>query len=408
MMNKAGICCDSSSASRVSRAPLYRSAACGEEKPSFESMMERFLLEKTVSLECATEIVQQAALVFRTENNTLSINEDVVIVGDIQGQYYDLVKIFASCGSPRSKRYLFLGNYIGNGGFNLECVLLLFAAKVAYPQLVYLLRGSNESKLMADVLHLGDECQYKYTKNLFSLLLSAFNCLPLAAVVFNKYFCVHSGLSPDVSHINDIALIHRFRHLPTRGAMCDLVWSEPDWDTDNLLHNNIEESSGEKYVPRLGAFETRPLFIKNKQRGFSYVFNFACAKRFVSANNLLCIIRSHEVQDLGFKLYRPHPNHLFPCLISVFSAPNYCSNFGNKGAVLVLSKESMDFKQFDPSPHPCVLPGRNAFSWSLPFLESNLMSIFLTLLSRPDSDMTADDSSEKDSTSSDRVVMPQS
>lgn len=372
----------------------------GGEKTSLETVMKQFLCEEPLSLEYATEVVQQAALVLRTEPNTLSINDSVVIVGDVQGQYYDLVKILASCGSPQTTRYLFLGNYIGNGGFNLECVILLFAAKVAYPQSVYLLRGSNESKLMADVLHLGDECQQKYSKALFPLLLSAFNCLPLAAVVLNKYFCVHSGLSPDVSHINDIALIHRFRHIPTRGAMCDLVWSEPDWDTDNLLYNNVEESSGETYVPRLGSFETRPLFIKNKQRGFSYVFNFACAKRFVSANNLLCIVRSHEVQELGFKLYRPHPNHLFPCLVSVFSAPNYCSSFGNKGAVLVLSKETMDFKQFESSPHPCVLPGRNAFSWSLPFLESNLMSIFLTLLSRPDSDLSTDDSSERGSASS--------
>lgn len=378
-------------------APPTNGVSFGENKVSFEAVMREFLLEKQLSVECAADIVQQAALVLRTELNTLAINDDVIIVGDIQGQYYDLVKILATCGSPQSTRYLFLGNYTGNGGFNLECVLLLLAAKAAYPKFVYLLRGSNESKLMADVLRLGEECQQKYAKSLFTQLLSAFNCLPLAAVVMKKYFCVHSGLSPDVSHINDIALIHRFRHIPTRGAMCDLVWSEPDWDTDNMLYNNLDEASGETYVPRVGSFETRPLFIKNKQRGFSYVFNFACAKRFVSANNLLCIIRSHEVQDLGFKLYRPHPNHLFPCLVSIFSAPNYCSNFGNKGAVLMLTKGVLDFKQFEPAPHPCVFPGMNAFSWSLPFLESNLMSIFLTLLSRPDSDLSPDDSSEKDS-----------
>lgn len=375
--------------------------AFGEGKLSFETIMKEFLLEKCISVECAADIVQQAALVLRTEPNTLAINDDVIIVGDIQGQYYDLVKILAACGSPRSTKYLFLGNYTGNGGFNLECILLLLAAKVVYPKSVHLLRGSNESKLMADVLRLSEECQRKYAKSLFTQLLSAFNCLPLAAVVQNKYFCVHSGLSPDVSHVNDIALIHRFRHIPTRGAMCDLTWSEPDWDTDNLLYNNLEESSGETYVPRVGSFETRPLFIKNKQRGFSYVFNFACAKRFVSANNLLCIVRSHEVQDLGFKLYRPHPNHLFPCLVSIFSAPNYCSSFGNKGAVLALSKGSLEFKQFESSPHPCVFPGMNAFSWSLPFLESNLMSIFLTLLSRPDSDVSPDDSSEKESSAAD-------
>ncbi|KPI87742.1 putative serine/threonine protein phosphatase 2B catalytic subunit A2 [Leptomonas seymouri] len=405
-MNQMEVTHNISLTNRMSGMPHDGIDPSGEEKLSLEDIMKRFLCEESLSLESATEIVQQAALVLRTEPNTLIINDSVVIVGDIQGQYYDLVKILAACGSPRTTKYLFLGNYIGNGGFNLECVLFLLAAKVAFPQFVYLIRGSNESKFMADVLHLGDECQQKYNKNLFTLLLSAFNCLPLAAVVLNKYFCVHSGLSPDVSHINDIALIHRFRHIPSRGAMCDLVWCEPDWDTDNLLYNNVEEASCRAYVPRVGSFETRPLFIKNKQRGFSYVFNFACAKRFVSANKLLCIIRSHEVQEMGFKLHRPHPNHLFPCLVSIFSAPNYCSSFGNKGAVLVLSKETMHFKQFELSPHPCVLPGLNAFSWSLPFLESNLMSIFLTLLSQPDSDLTADVGSEKSSNSSEAIETP--
>ncbi|KAG5490073.1 hypothetical protein JKF63_00192 [Porcisia hertigi] len=368
-----------------------------DKKIPLESIMLQFLRDEPLKLEDAMEIVQQAALVLRTEPNALSIDDTVVVVGDVQGQYYDLVRILAMCGSPGTTQYLFLGNYIGNGGFNLECILFLLAAKVAHPRSFFLIRGSNESKFMADVLQLGEECQLKYSSALLPHLLSAFNCLPLAALVRKKFFCVHSGLSPDVSHVDDIALIHRFRQIPTRGAMCDMVWSEPDWDTSNQLYNNVEESSGETYFPQVGLFETRPLFIRNKQRGLSYVFNFACAKRFVSANNLLCIIRAHEVQELGFKMYRPHPNHLFPCIISLFSAPNYCSSFGNKGAVLVVSKETLNFKQFEPSPHPCVLQGRNAFSWSLPFLESNLMSIFLTLLSGSDYDPTGADRSENGS-----------
>ncbi|CAM43972.1 putative serine/threonine protein phosphatase 2B catalytic subunit A2 [Leishmania braziliensis MHOM/BR/75/M2904] len=381
--------------------PVERSLSLKNDKVSLESIMLQFLCGEPLRLEHATEIAQQAALVLRTEPNVLSIGDTVVVVGDIQGQYYDLVEIFAACGSLGVTKYLFLGNYIGNGGFNLECLLFLLAAKVAHPQSLFLIRGSNESKFMADVLQLGKECQLKYSSALLPQLLSAFNCLPLAAIVRKKFFCVHSGLSPDVSHVDDIALIHRFRHIPTRGAMCDMVWSEPDWDTGNQLYNNAEESSGETYIPRLGLFETRALFIPNKQRGLSYVFNFACAKRFVSANNLLCIIRAHEVQELGFKLYRPHPNHLFPCIISIFSAPNYCSSFGNKGSVLVVSQETICFKQFEPSPHPCVLQGRNAFSWSLPFLESNLMSIFLTLLSGSDYDPMGVDSSGKGSSSGD-------
>ncbi|CAG9583723.1 putative serine/threonine protein phosphatase 2B catalytic subunit A2 [Leishmania major strain Friedlin] len=405
-MSQANMKCSAVGGRNLNGTPVERSTLLSDGKLSLESIMLQFLCGEQLRLEYAMEIVQQAALVLRTEPNTLSINDTVVVVGDVQGQYYDLVKILAACGSLDTTNYLFLGNYIGNGGFNLECILFLLAAKVAHPQSILLIRGSNESKFMADVLQLGKECQLKYSSTLLTQILSVFNCLPLAAIIRKKFFCVHSGLSPDVSHVDDIALIHRFRHIPTRGAMCDMVWSEPDWDTNNQLYNNVEEPSGETYVPRLGLFETRPLFITNKQRGLSYVFNFACAKRFVSANNLLCIIRAHEVHELGFKLYRPHPNHLFPCIISLFSAPNYCSSFGNKGAVLVVSKETICFKQFDSSPHPCVLQGRNAFSWSLPFLESNLMSIFLTLLSGSDYDPTVADRSEKGSSNGEGCVTP--
>ncbi|TPP48317.1 Calcineurin-like phosphoesterase family protein [Leishmania donovani] len=313
-MSRPNVKCSAVGSRNLNSTSVERNTLRSDGKLSLENIMLQFLCGEQLRLEYAMEIVQQAALVLRTEPNTLSINDTVVVVGDIQGQYYDLVKILAACGSLDTTKYLFLGNYIGNGGFNLECILFLLAAKVAHPHSIFLIRGSNESKFMADVLQLGKECQLKYSSTLLPQILSAFNCLPLAAIIRKKFFCVHSGLSPDVSHVDDIALIHRFRHIPTRGAMCDMVWSEPDWDTNNQLYNNVEEPSGETYVPRLGLFETRPLFITNKQRGLSYVFNFACAKRFVSANNLLCIIRAHEVHELGFKLYRPHPNHLAEAL----------------------------------------------------------------------------------------------
>lgn len=361
-----------------------RSSMPNSKKISLSGIVAQFLREEFMGCEEAIEVVQQAAFILRAEPNVLQIDDPIVTVGDIQGQFYDLMKVFALGGAVDNTKYLFLGNYIGNGGFNLECIVYLLAAKITYPNSIFLLRGCNESKFMADVIGLGLECERKCCKNLLPSLISVFNCFPLAAVVVEKYFCVHAGLSPDVSHIEDIALIHRFRQIPTCGAMCDLVWSEPDWDMENLQISNVDDNSGDAYVPRMYPFETKAIFIKNKQRGVSYVFNFSCARRFVSANNLLCIIRGHDIQDNGFNLHRPHPNHIFPCVISLFSAPNYSSTFGNKGAILIVSKETLGVKQFGCSPHPCILQGKNAFSWSLPFLESSLMSIFLALLSTSD------------------------
>jgi serine/threonine-protein phosphatase 5 len=44
--------------------------------------------------------------------------------------------------------------------------------------------------------------------------------------------------------------------------------------------------------------------------------------------------------------------------VTVFSAPNYCDNMGNKGAYITLQGDDMvpHFKQFTAVPHPDVKP----------------------------------------------------
>ena len=97
------------------------------------------------------KIIKDTTALFVQEPNMLEVDAPVVICGDIRGQYYDLLKIL-SIGGPAShhlNRYLFLGSYVGNnldesysnGKFGIECVLLLFAWKIAYPKNVFMLRG---------------------------------------------------------------------------------------------------------------------------------------------------------------------------------------------------------------------------------------------------------------------------
>ncbi|EPY26562.1 protein phosphatase 3, catalytic subunit [Angomonas deanei] len=227
---------------------------------------------------------------------------------------------------------------------------------------------------MTTVFGFDEECSSRYSKQLYSALVGAFNCLPIAAVVNEKFFCVHGGLSPDVSRIEDIELIHRFREIPSSGGMCDLLWSDPYWDVENPTTGDSAES--EYYTPLNAPFDMEPTFSHNEQRGCSYIFNFACVKHFVNVNNILCVIRSHEIQDDGYKLYRPHPNNNFPAMMSVFSAPNYSDTFENKGAIICITNNDMEVKQFFCSPHPFVLLGQNGFTWSLPFMADSLSTIF--------------------------------
>jgi serine/threonine-protein phosphatase 2B catalytic subunit len=90
----------------------------------------------------------------------------------------------------------------------------------------------------------------------------------------------------------------------------------------------------------------------------------------------MSIIRAHEVQLGGYKLYRWIDYYACPQVVTVFSAPNYCDNYGNKGAILKLSvsvkviqNNIMSFVQYEASPHPFVLSNfMNIFTWSCPFL----------------------------------------
>ena len=72
----------------------------------------------------------------------------------------------------------------------------------------------------------------------------------------------------------------------------------------------------------------------NASRGCSYFFGYELSKSFLQKNSLLSIIRAHEAQANGFKMYHWGGNKQFPTVITIFSAPNYCDFYNNKGAVI--------------------------------------------------------------------------
>ena len=62
------------------------------------------------------------------------IGEPIVIVGDLHGQFYDLVHMLDKAGDPADINYLFLGDYVDRGIYGLETVLCLLSIKVLLHQ----------------------------------------------------------------------------------------------------------------------------------------------------------------------------------------------------------------------------------------------------------------------------------
>jgi serine/threonine-protein phosphatase 2B catalytic subunit len=147
--------------------------------------------------------------------------------------------------------------------------------------------------------------------------------------------------------------------------MCDILWADP-----------LEEFGQEK---------TNDFFIHNHVRGCSYFFSYPAACAFLEKNNLLSIIRAHEAQDAGYRMYRKTRTTGFPSVMTIFSAPNYLDVYNNKAAVLKYENNVMNIRQFsksargsasllrltvaDCTPHPYWLPNfMDVFTWSLPFV----------------------------------------
>ncbi|ETI21422.1 serine/threonine-protein phosphatase 4 catalytic subunit B [Cladophialophora carrionii CBS 160.54] len=117
--------------------------------------------------------------------------------------------------------------------------------------------------------------------------------------------CVHGGLSPLIETVDKIRLIDRKQEVPHEGAMCDLLWSDPD------------EIEGWGLSPR----------------GAGFLFGADIVRHFNHNNDLSLIARAHQLVMEGYK-------EMFDkTIVTVWSAPNYCYRCGNVAAILELGED---------------------------------------------------------------------
>lgn len=329
--------------------------------PNHKFIKDHFFHEGRLTEEQATKIIRDATELLSSEPNLLSVPAPITVCGDIHGQYYDLMKLFEVGGDPELTQYLFLGDYVDRGSFSIECLIYLYALKLNYPKTVWMLRGNHECKHLTEYFTFKGEVLHKYSLDLYEECLQSFNALPLAAIMNKQFFCVHGGISPDLQTLDDIAHLDRFREPPTKGLMCDLLWADPveDYDEDTIDRT----------------------FMRNSVRGCSYAFTYKASCQFLERNNLLSIIRAHEAQDMGYRMYKRTKTMGFPSLLTMFSAPNYLDTYNNKAAVLKYENNVMNIRQFNASPHPYWLPNfMDVFSWSLPFVGEKVTDMLVSIL----------------------------
>lgn len=251
-------------------------------------------------------ICQVSREIFLSQPTLLELSPPVKIVGDVHGQYGDLIRLFEMCGFPPAANYLFLGDYVDRGKQSLETVLLLLCYKIKYPENFFLLRGNHECANVTRVYGFYDECKRRCNIKTWKTFIDTFNALPITAVVAHKIFCVHGGLSPSLNNLNEIRNIERPTDVPDYGLLNDLLWSDPA-DTVNEWEDN--------------------------ERGVSYCYNKVAINRFLTKFGFDLVCRAHMVVEDGYEFFNDR------ALVTVFSAPNYCGEFDNWGAVMSVSEE---------------------------------------------------------------------
>jgi len=259
------------------------------------------------------------------DSNLVHLASPITLVGDIHGQFFDLLEIFKIGGYPPDTNYLFLGDYVDRGYHSIETISLLIVLKLKYPSRVTLIRGNHESRQITTNYGFYTECATKYGQQskVWQLFTDLFDFLPLAASIDGSLFCVHGGLSPNVQSVDSILVIDRFKEIPHDGPMADLVWSDPDIE---LLNFRISS------------------------RGAGYQFGINVVNKFLHINGFQRIYRAHQLCNEGYQVFwRGKVN-------TVWSAPNYCYRCGNKASILEITQnldanpKGFKFNVFDASP----------------------------------------------------------
>ena len=212
----------------------------------------------------------------------------IKICGDIHKQYSDLLRLFNYGGYLPKANYLFLRDYVDRGKQSLETICLLLAYKIKYPENFFLLRGNHECASINRIYGFYDECKRQFNVRLWKTFTDCFNCLHVATLIDDKILCMHGGLSPKLTHLDQIRKLSHPTDILDFVLLCDLLWSDPGRDIKGWRMND---------------------------RGVSYTFGLDKVSEFLNKHDMDLICRAHQVVEDGYEFFADRQ------LVTIFSTP---------------------------------------------------------------------------------------
>ena len=251
---------------------------------------------------------------FAAEPVMLTLKSPCIIVGDLHGHLLDLLRVLKNHGLPLQHKYLFLGDIVDRGEFSLETSVIVFILKFLYPESVYIIRGNHEFDSLASQYGFLSELQEVYhDQSIYDAFMDVFSVMPFSAVVDNSIICVHGGIGPKLTNINQLASLERPMADFDAPVVSDLVWSDPS--------------------DRVQTYGPSP-------RGMGCRFGRDSAALFLKCVKKKVIVRGHEcAQDGVHALFNG-------TVITVFTASNYCGVSGNQAGVLIVNRDGYEMKRY--------------------------------------------------------------
>jgi serine/threonine-protein phosphatase PP1 catalytic subunit len=254
--------------------------------------------------------------VYMSQSALLELEAPLKICGDIHGQYHDLLRLFEYGGFPPESNYIFLGDYVDRGKQSLETITLMFAYKAKFPENFFTLRGNHECASITRIYGFYDECKRRYNIKMWKQFCDVFNTMPVCGLIDEKIMCMHGGLSPEITNMDQVRRLVRPTDVPDTGIICDLLWADPDKDIAGWAEND---------------------------RGVSFIFGPDVVTSFLQKQDMDLVCRAHQVVEDGYEFFAKRQ------LITLFSAPNYCGEFDNAGAMMSIDETLMcSFKVLKP------------------------------------------------------------